>query len=114
MEERTERESDRRRREHGRLVGAAKTSKEIAEWRRLQRKNFPENERVASVAYREQLASTSEPPFLKGMEKEQSHLSKVPDRKVGESQGKREPHLGERERERDQNESMERKRWTPL
>ena len=30
--------------------------------------------------------------------KEQSHLSRLPDRKVGESQGEREPHLGEKER----------------
>ena len=37
MEERTERESDRR---SGRLVGGAETSKELAEWRRLQRKNL--------------------------------------------------------------------------
>ena len=38
---RTERESDRRRREeNGRLVGAAETSKEHAEWHRLQRKNL--------------------------------------------------------------------------
>ena len=36
----------------------------------------------------------SEPPFPK--KKEQSRLSRLPDCKVGESQGEREPHLGER------------------
>ena len=38
----TKRESDRRRRQkrNGRLVGDAETSKESAEWRRLQRKNL--------------------------------------------------------------------------
>ena len=30
-------------------------------------------------------------------EKERSRLSRVPDRKVGESQSEREPHLGEKE-----------------
>ena len=35
---RTVRESDRKR--SGRLVGAAETSKELVEWRRLQQKNF--------------------------------------------------------------------------
>ena len=71
---RTERESDRKRREenrNGRLVGAAETSKQRAEWRRLQRKNLsilglPEKERVVSVPQREQLARTPEPPLPKG------------------------------------------------
>ena len=44
-------------------------------------------------------------------EKEQSHLSRVPDHEAGESQGDREPHLGESEG--DQSESMDRKGWTP-
>ena len=43
-------------------------------------------------------------------EKEQSRLSRVPDRKMVESQGEREPHLGERNG--DQSGSMERKEWT--
>ena len=55
-----------------RLVGAAETSKERAEWRRLQRENLNKS----------------------------SHDG-------GESQGGREPHLGESEG--DQSESMERK-----
>ena len=53
-----------------------------------------ENERVASMPQREQLASTPELPSPKT--KEQSHLSRLPDCEVGESQGEREPHLGER------------------
>ena len=41
----------------------------------------------------------------------QSRLSRVLDRKVGESQGEREPHLGEKEGY--QGGSMERKGWIP-
>ena len=44
-------------------------------------------------------------------EKEQSRLSRVADHEGGESQGGREPHLGESEG--DQSESMERKELTP-
>ena len=84
----------------GRLVGAAETSKKLAEWRRLQQRNlsilgllrrkcgFSATERE-----REQLASTPEPHFQK--EKEQSCQSRAPDRERGGSQGEREPHLGE-------------------
>ena len=53
-----------------------------------------EKERVASVPQREQLASTPEPPCQK--KKEQSRQFRVPNHEVGESQGGREPHLGER------------------
>ena len=48
-------------------------------------------------------------PCLK--EKEQSRLSRAPDCEGEESQGEREPHLGERERDRSG--SMEREGWTP-
>ena len=44
-------------------------------------------------------------------EKEQSRLSKAPDHEGEDSQGGREPHLGEKEG--DQSKSMERKGWTP-
>ena len=54
-----------------------------------------ENERVASVPQRGQLARTPEPPLPK--KKEQSCLSKAPDHEGGESQGGREPHLGKKE-----------------
>ena len=56
---------------NGRLVGAAETSKERAEWCRLQQKKLEhtgpvEKEKVASVPQREQLASTPEPLFPRG------------------------------------------------
>ena len=65
---------------------------------------------MASVPQRDQLASTPEPPGQK--EKEQSRLSRGSDRKMGESKGEREPHLGEREKG-DKSGSMDRKGWTP-
>ena len=68
-----------------------------------------EKERVVSVPQGEQLASTPELPLPK--KKEQSHQSRAPDLEGGESQDKRELHLGERDG--DQSESMKRKRWTP-
>ena len=94
---------------NGRLVGAAETSKERAEWRRLQRKNvnilgqpkrkeWPQCHRESSWQVRRSR------PCQK--EKEQSRLSRVPDHEGGESQGEPEPHLGKREE--DQSESMER------
>ena len=61
---RTKRESEKRSRK---LVGAAETSKELAEWRRLQQNTVSaEKERVASVPLREQLVNTPEPPLPKG------------------------------------------------
>ena len=78
---------------NSRLVGAAETSKELAEWRRLQRKNlsilglpkrkdWPQCHRESSWQERRSR------PYQK--EKEQSRLSKAPDHeeervKVGES-----------------------------
>ena len=111
---RTERESDRRRREkkwqtcwycrdQQRVCRMAQASAE-----KLEQTGPAEKERVASVPQREQLARTPEPPLPK--EKEQSRLSRVPDREGGESQDGREPHLGKSEA--DQSESMERKGWT--
>ena len=55
----------------GRLIGAAETSKELAEWRRFQQRKFEctgpaQKERVAIVPQREQLASMPEPPLPKG------------------------------------------------
>ena len=67
-----------------------------------------QKERLASVPQREQLAKT-EPPLPKGKGTEPS-VQSTPDRKEGESQGEREPHLDERG---DQSGSMERKGWTP-
>ena len=87
---------------NGRLVGASETSKERAEWRRLQRKNlnrlgllkrkeWPQRHRGSSWQERQIR------PFQK--EKEQSCQSRVPDHEEGESQGGREPQLGGREEE---------------
>ena len=82
---RTKRESDRRRREkNGRHVGAAETSKERAEWRRLQRRNW----NILRLPKR----------------KKWPH-------EEGENQDGREPHLGQSEG--DQSESMEWEGWTP-
>ena len=52
-----------------------------------------EKERAAVVPQRQQLAIT--PQCFCQKEKKQSHLSRSPDREEGESQGEREPHLGE-------------------
>ena len=93
---RTERESDRRRREEKwQICWAAETSKERAEWRRLQRKNlsilglpkrkeWPQCHRESSWQKRRS--------HLCQKEKEQSRLSRVPDHEEGGSQGGREPH----------------------
>ena len=84
----------------GRLVGAAETSKERAEWRKprwknlsilglLKRKEWPQCHRESSrqVCRRRSYQK----------EKEQSRQSGVPDHEGAESQGGREPQLGERE-----------------
>ena len=54
-----------------------------------------EKERVASVPESSWQVRQSRPCQK---EKEQSRLSRVPDRKMGESQDEREPHLSEKER----------------
>ena len=98
----------------GRLVGAAETSKEHAEWRRLQwkywnklgllkRKEWPQCHRENSWQVHQSR------PCQK--EKEQSHLFRVSDHDGEESQNEQEPHLGERKG--DQSGNMERKHWTP-
>ena len=94
----------------GRLVGPAETSKERAEWRRLQRKNLNElgllKRKEWPQCYRESSWQVRRSrPCQK--EKEQSHLSTVPDHEGEESQGGREPNLGKKEG--DQSESMKRK-----
>ena len=99
MEERTgwrgqnESQTGEEEKKNGRLVGAAETSKERAEWRRLQRKNliilglpkrieWPQCHRESSWQER--------PSRLCQKEKEHSRLSRTPDHegervKVGES-----------------------------
>ena len=97
---------------NGRLYGAAETSKERAEWRRLQRKNlnilglqkrkeWPQCHRVSIW----QVCRSR--PCQK--EKEQSRPSIPPDHEGGESQGEQKPHLGKREGDQ----SMEWKGWIP-
>ena len=68
-----------------------------------------EKERVASVPQREKLARTPKPRLPKGKGTEPSVQSTTSWEE--ETQGGRERHLGEKER--DQSESMERKGWTP-
>ena len=98
----------------GKLNGAAETSKERAEWRRLQRKTlnilglpkrkeWPQCHRESSWQERRSRSCQHE--------KEQSRQSRVSYHKGEESQDGREPHLGEKEG--DQSESMKRKGWTP-
>ena len=101
---RTERESDRRKREEKSqtcwccrdLQRACRMTQASAE--KLEHTGPAKKGRSASVPQREQLASTPEPSLPK--KKQQSRQSRAPDRKGGESQGKREPHLGEKERNR--------------
>ena len=99
---------------NGTLVGAAETSKERAEWRRLQRKNLSilglPKRKEWSQCHRESSWQVRRSRHCQ-KEKEQSRLSRVPDHEGGESQGGREPHLGHREEDR--SESMERKGWAP-
>ena len=77
----------------GRLVGAAETSKELAQWRRLQQKNlsilillkrkeWPQCHRQSSW----QVGQSRSCQY----KKEQSRLSRAPDHEAGESQGERE------------------------
>ena len=70
-----------------------------------------QKERVASVPQREQLARTPEPPLRKRKGANPS-VQSIRSSGGGESQGGREPHLGEKEGNR--SESMEWKGWTPL
>ena len=112
---RTERELDntRRREKNGRLVGAAETSKERAEWRRPQQKNLNILTLPKTKEWTQCHIESSwqvRRSRLCQKEKKQSCLSRLPNNEGGESQGGRELHLGEREE--DQSESMERKGWT--
>ena len=68
-----------------------------------------EKESVAAVPQREQLARTPELPLPKGKGTEPSVQGTQSWKR--ETRDGREPHLGERER--NQSESIERKRWTP-
>ena len=112
---RTERESDRRRREEKwQTLWCCRDQQKAcrmaqASANKLEHNGPAKKERVASVPQREQLESTPEPllPIGKGTEPSVQSIKSG----VRESQGGREPHLGESEG--DQSESMERKGWTP-
>ena len=114
MEERTgwrgqnESQTGEEEKRNGRLVGVAETSKERAEWRRLQPKNWnilglPKRKEWPQCHRDSSWQERRSRPCQK--EKEQSRRSRVSDHEWGESQGGREPHLGESEG--DQSESME-------
>ena len=82
-----------------RLVGAAETSKERVEWCRFQRKNFnilglPKRKEWSQCHKESSWQERRSRPSQK--EKERSRLSKASDQEGEESQGEREPHLGER------------------
>ena len=84
---------------NGRLVGAAETSKERAEWRRLQQKNLsilglPKRKEWPQCHRESSWQECQSRSYQK--ETEQSRLSRVPDHEGEENQGGREPHLGER------------------
>ena len=120
MEERTgwrgqnESQTGEEEKKNGRLYGVAETSKERAEWPRLQRKNWnklglPKRKEWPQCHRESSWQERRSRPCQK--EKEQSRLFRVPDHEEEESQDGREPHLGESEG--DQSESMEWKGWTP-
>ena len=82
-----------------RLVGAAETSKERAEWRRLQPKNLSilglPKRKEWHQCHRESSCQERRSRLCQ-KQREQSRLSRVPDHEGKESQGGREPHLGVR------------------
>ena len=85
----------------GRLVGAAETSKERAEWPGLQQKHLSIlgllKRKEWSQCHRESGWQVRQSRLCQ-KEKEQSRQSTKPDLKRRKNQGEREPHLGERER----------------
>ena len=109
---RTERESDRRRREEKwQTCWCCRDQYRNAEWRRLQRKNLnilslPKSKKWPRCHRESRWQERQSHLCLE--EKEQSRQSKAPDREAGESQGGRDPHLGERERERERGGGSER------
>ena len=71
---------------NGRLVGAAETSKELAEWRRLQRKNLSILSRLKRKGWAQCHRKSSgqvRQSRLCQKEKEQNRLSRAPDCKEG-------------------------------
>ena len=85
----------------GRPVGGAENSKEFAEWRMLKRKNLSilgllSRKKCPQCLKEKAVGRYARAAIAKW--KKNNCLSRAPDRKVGKSQGEREPHLGEIER----------------
>ena len=78
-----------------RLVGAAETSKEHAEWRRLQKKNLKilglQTRKKWPQCHRESSRQVRQSRLYQ-KEKEQSRQARKSDHEIGENQGEREPH----------------------
>ena len=72
MESRTERESDRRRKEVAGLLVLPRPAKSLQNGGKLEHTGPAEKERVTSVPRREQLGRTPQPPLSKGKETEPS------------------------------------------
>ena len=117
MEERTgwqgqnESQTGGEEKKNGRLVGAAETSKERAEWHRLQQINLsilglPKRKEWSQCHRESSWQECRSCPCQK--EKEQSRLSRVPDHEGGESQGGQELHRDEREGGSEQDHGEER------
>ena len=89
----------------GRLVGTAETSKELAQWCRLQRKNLLglQKRKEWSQCHNESSWQVRQNRPSQKVQ-EQSHQCRLPNCEVGESQG---------EREEDESGSIEKKKWTP-
>ena len=99
---------------NGRFYGAAETSKELAEWRRLQRKNLS----ILGLPKEKSGLNATERAVGKNagaaLGKRKRNRAVCPEYQV--MRGERvkmgqEPHLGEKKR--DQSERMKRKGWTP-
>ena len=93
---------------NGRFVGAAETSKKRAEWRRLQQRSL----NILGMLRRKECPpchteSSWQVRQSHLCQKEQGRQFRVPDRERAESQGEREPHLGEKGR--NQSNSMKRR-----
>ena len=86
---------------NGRLIGAAETSKEHAEWRRIQRKNLSilglQKRKEWPQCRNESSWQVRQNPFSQ-KKKEQSRQSRASDCEEGESQGEGESHQSQRER----------------
>ena len=98
---RTDRESERRREEKRQSCWCCRYQRKACRMaqaltEKLEHTGLVEQERVASAPQSEHLARTPEPPSPK--KKEQGHLSKSQNRDEGNTQGGKDPHLGDKEK----------------